>query len=100
MSERLVQRSCDAPRRIGIGPPERLGGLVVLLVVSHQRPPAALQRGLPPVKGFVDRIPKYERDRVRRGPLDYCHRMRWRWPGWSRLWKAWPESLPDAADSG
>ena len=26
--------------------------------------------------------------------------MRWRWSGWSRLWKAWPELLHDAADSG
>ncbi len=42
LSERLVQRSCDAPRGIGVGPPDRLGGLVVLLDVSHQRPLAAL----------------------------------------------------------
>jgi hypothetical protein len=26
--------------------------------------------------------------------------MRWRWSGWSRLWKAWPELLHVAADSG
>jgi hypothetical protein len=26
--------------------------------------------------------------------------MCWRWSGWSRLWKAWPELLHDAADSG
>ena len=26
--------------------------------------------------------------------------MCWRWSGWSRLWKDWPESLHDAADSG
>jgi hypothetical protein len=25
--------------------------------------------------------------------------MRWRWEGWSRRWKAWPELLHDAADS-
>jgi len=56
--------------------------------------------GMPPVKGFVDKIPKHERDRVRRDLLDYCHRMRWRWSGWSRLWKAWPELLHDAADYG
>src|ERR1700726_3477088 len=46
-----------------------------------------------PVKGFVDKIPKHQGDQVRRDLLDYCHRMRWRWSGWSRLWKAWPESL-------
>src|SRR5437867_9236099 len=50
---------------------------------------------MPPVKGFVDKIPKHERDRVRRDLLDYRHRMRWRWSGWSRLWKAWPELLHD-----
>jgi hypothetical protein len=22
--------------------------------------------------------------------------MRWRWSGWSRLWKTWPELLDDA----
>jgi hypothetical protein len=27
-----------------------------------------------PVKGFVDKIPKHDRDRVRRDLLDYCHR--------------------------
>ena len=26
------------------------------------------------MKGFVDKIPKHERDRVRRDLLDYCHR--------------------------
>ena len=26
--------------------------------------------------------------------------MCWRWSGWSRLWKDWPESLHDAVDSG
>jgi transposase len=26
--------------------------------------------------------------------------MRWRWSGWSRVWKVWPELLHDAADSG
>jgi hypothetical protein len=26
------------------------------------------------VKGFVDKIRKHERDRVRRDLLDYCHR--------------------------
>src|SRR5256712_7146739 len=29
---------------------------------------------MPPVKGFVDKIPKHERDQVRRDLLDYCHR--------------------------
>ncbi len=42
LSERLVRRSRDAPRGIRVGPPERLGGLVVLLDVSHRRPLAAL----------------------------------------------------------
>jgi hypothetical protein len=44
-SERLVQRSCDAPRRIDVGPPERLGGLVVLLDVSHPLPSEIGHRG-------------------------------------------------------
>src|SRR3989441_2156479 len=52
LSERLVQRSCDAPRRIGVGPPERLGGLVVLLDVSHQRPLAAPIEGDATGEGF------------------------------------------------
>jgi hypothetical protein len=43
LSERLVQRSCDVPRRIGVGPPDRLGGLVVLLDVSMR----ALDTALP-----------------------------------------------------
>ena len=29
---------------------------------------------MPPVKGFVDKIPKHERERVRRDLPDYCHR--------------------------
>jgi hypothetical protein len=52
LSERLVQRSCDAPGGIGVGPPERLGGPVVLLDVSHQRPLAALLEGDATGEGF------------------------------------------------
>ena len=56
---------------------------------------------MPPVKGFVDKIRKHERDRVGRETCSTTvTRMRWRWSGWSRIWKAWPELLHDAADSG
>jgi len=48
----------------------------------------------------VDKIPKHERDRVSQDLLDYCHREGWRWSGWSRTWKAWPELLHDAGRLG
>jgi hypothetical protein len=54
---------------------------------------------MPPVKGFVDKIPKHDRDRVRRDLLDYCHRDALAMVRLVELWKAWPELLHDAADS-
>ena len=49
----------------------------------------------------MDKIPKHERDRVRRDLLDYCH---WDALAMVRLvetfWKAWPELLMMRPDSG
>jgi hypothetical protein len=42
LSERLVQRSCEAPRGIGIGPPERLAVLLYCLMYRISDPLAAL----------------------------------------------------------
>jgi hypothetical protein len=73
------------------------------VVVLHGAAPRPAQRGAEIARLFfvVDKIPKQE---TRLSQARSCSTtvtgMRWPWSGWSRLWKAGPELLHDAADSG
>src|SRR5258708_5630745 len=60
------------------------------------------QRGVEIVRLLfvVDKIPKHERDRVRRDLLDYCHRDALAMVRLVETWKAWPELLHGGVGSG
>jgi hypothetical protein len=46
------------------------------------------------------KVPKYERDQVRRDLLDYCHRDALAMVRLVETLEGWPELIHDAAESG